>query len=297
MTPEELENLRKAGKVAAQALEYGRGLIKPGAKLRDVCDKVDAKIIELGAKPGWPSQVGLNDVAAHFTPDPDDDTEFTDELVCLDVGAHVDGFIGDNAVTVDLSGKYSEHVKAAKEAMENAAKMVVPGAQISDIAKEIHDTIKSYNLQSIRNLSGHHISRWIIHDKPSMPNVSGQNLGVLEEDSVLAIEPFVTNGTGLIYEQEQANIFALAQKKPVRSPYAREILKHIEEEYKNLPFTTRWLSAKFGTGKTNLALRDLLQNGSLRSHPPLVEQGEGMVAVHENTFLVKEKPEWLTKAD
>ena len=295
MEPEEYEKWKKAGKAAAEALQYGKTLIKPGAKMREVCDKVDAKIIELGARPAWPSQIGCNDVAAHFTPEPDDENEFTDELVCLDVGAHVDGFVGDNALTVDLSGKYSEFIKAAKEAMETAAKMCIPGAQISEIAKTIQETIQSHGVQPIKNLSGHHISQWVIHDKPSMLNVAGENLGELEEGRVLAIEPFVTDGYGMIYEQDQANIFALVQKNPVRSPYAREVLKFIEDEYGALPFTTRWLSAKFGLGKTNLALRDLLQNNSLRSHPPLVEKGEGMIAVHENTLIVKDKPEWITK--
>lgn len=298
MDSEELANWRKAGKVAAQALQYGKTLIKPGASMREVCDKVDAKVIELGARPAWPTQVGCNDVAAHYTPDPDDDSVFKDELVCLDVGAHVDGFVGDNALTVDLSGKYSDFVKAAKDAMEKAAKLVAPGVEISEIAKTIQETIQSYNLQPIRNLSGHHISQWVIHDSPSIPNVAAKDLGVLEAGRVLAIEPFCTDGKGLIYEQEQANLFAFQQKKPVRSQYAREVLQFVEKEYKDLPFTTRWLSAKFGVGKANLALRDLLQADILHSYPPLVEQAGGMVAVHENTLLVTEKGhEWLTKAD
>jgi len=298
MDSESLQKWRMAGKVAAEALQYGKSLIKSGASIKDVCDKVDAKIISLGARPAWPTQVGLNEVAAHATPEPDDDSVFNDELVCLDVGAHVDGFVGDNALTVDLSGKYSDHVKAAKDAMEAAAKMVGPGANISEIAKTIQETIQSYNLHPIRNLSGHHIDRWVIHDSPSMPNVAGKNLGTLQAGRVLAIEPFVTEGKGMIYEQEQANLFALVEKRPVRSPYAREVLQFIEKEYASLPFTTRWLSAKFGVGKVNLALRDLLQNGSLHSYPPLVEETGGMVAVHENSLLVTENGnEWLTKAD
>ncbi|HSU72512.1 MAG TPA: type II methionyl aminopeptidase [Candidatus Binatia bacterium] len=298
MDSEELQKWRKAGKIAAQALQYGKTLIKPGASMREVCDKVDAKIIELGARPAWPTQIGCNDVAAHFTPDPDDDTVFKDELVCLDVGAHVDGYVGDNALTVDLSGKRGKFVDAAKHAMEAAAKLVKAGVSISEISHIIQETIVNHGLQPVRNLSGHTISRWVIHDKPSVPNVEAKNLGVLKEGQVIAIEPFVTDGKGMIYEQDQANLFALVQKKPVRSPYAREILQFVEKEYHTLPFTTRWLSAKFGIGKVNLALRDLLQNGSLHSYAPLIEEASGMVAVHENTLLVtKDGCEWLTKAD
>jgi methionyl aminopeptidase len=138
----------------------------------------------------------------------------------------------------------------------------------------------------------------VIHDKPSIPNVEAKNLGTLKEGQVIAIEPFVTDGKGMIYEQDQANLFALVQKKPVRSPYARELLQYIEKEYNTLPFTTRWLSAKFGVGKVNLGLNELLRNGSLHSYAPLVEEGSGMVAVHENTLLVtKDGCEWLTKVN
>src|ERR1041385_8206807 len=129
---ENLESWRKAGKIAAQALEYGRGLIKNGAIVREVCDKIDAKIIALGAKPAWPTQVGLDAVAAHFTPDHEDQTVFENNLVCLDVGAHVDGFVGDNATSVDLSGKYSDIIKASDEALKAAIKTVRVGATLGE---------------------------------------------------------------------------------------------------------------------------------------------------------------------
>jgi methionyl aminopeptidase len=120
---------------------------------------------------------------------------------------------------------------------------------------------------------------------------------VLVKGQVIAIEPFATTGAGLVEESERANLFAVWNKKPVRSQYAREILQFVEQEYKNLPFTTRWLSKKFGTGKTNFALRELQQAGALHSYPPLVEANKGMVAVHENTILVDDEVEVLTRVD
>ena len=64
-------------------------------------DKIEEKIEELGAKPAFPAQISCNHLAAHFCPD-EDDIIFSDQLACLDVGVHVEGYIGDNAVTVDL---------------------------------------------------------------------------------------------------------------------------------------------------------------------------------------------------
>lgn len=297
VTPENIENWRKAGKIAAQALQYGATLIKKGALLRDVCDAVDKKIIELGAKPAWPTQVGCDAVAAHFTPDPDDDTVFDQQLVCLDVGAHIDGCIGDNALTVDLSGNYADLVKVSQDAFEAARKVVAIGAKVKDISAAIQETIIAAGFAPVRNLSGHTISPYIIHDAPTIPNIDTNLKTELVKGQVIAIEPFATNGAGMVGEAERANLFALWNKKPVRSQYAREVLQFVEQEYQNLPFTTRWLASKFGLGKTNLALRELTQAGILHRYPPLVEKDKGMVAVHENTLLVDDKVEVLTKAE
>ncbi|VVB80840.1 Methionine aminopeptidase [uncultured archaeon] len=291
---EDLEKWRKAGKIAREALEYGASLVKNGAKIREVCDKIDAKIIELGAKPAWPTQIGLDATAAHFTPENDDESVFKDNLVCLDVGAHVDGCIGDNALTIDLSGKYSDIIKASEEALKNAIKVLQVGTTLGEIGKTIQETIESFGLSPIRNLSGHGLSPWEIHDKPSIPNHDTNDTRKLEKDQIIAIEPFATNGAGLIYEADHGNIFSLIDVKPIRSPYAREILNYIGENYKNLPFTTRWLIKQFGPGKTNLAINEMMRNGMLHAYPPLVEKNKGMVAVFEKTILIGDKIEILT---
>ena len=291
---EDIEKWRKAGKIAKEALEYGASLVKNGAKIREVCDKIDAKIIELGGKPAWPTQVGLDATAAHYTPENDDEAVFKDNLVCLDVGAHVDGCIGDNAATIDLSGKYSEIMKASQEALENAIKIIKIGTTIGEVGKIIQETIEKHKLSPIRNLSGHGLSVYEIHDRPSIPNHDTKDTKKLEKGQIIAIEPFATNGAGMIYEADHGNIFCLIDVKPVRSPYAREVLNYIGENYKNLPFTTRWLIKEFGPGKTNLAINEMMRQGMLHPYPPLVEKNKGMVAVFEKTILIDDKHEILT---
>lgn len=291
---EDLEKWRKAGKIAKEALEYGASLVKNGAKIREVCDKIDAKIIELGGKPAWPTQVGLDATAAHYTPENDDEAVFKDNLVCLDVGAQVDGCIGDNALTIDLSGKYSDIMKASEEALNNAIKIIKIGTTIGEVGKVIQETIEKHGLSPIRNLSGHGLSPWEIHDKPSIPNHDTKDTRKLEKGQIIAIEPFATNGAGLIYEADHGNIFSLIDVKPVRSQYAREVLSFIAENYKNLPFTTRWLIKEFGPGKTNLAINEMMRQGMIHAYPPLIEKNKGMVAVFEKTILIDDKVEILT---
>jgi len=292
---EDLDKWRKAGKIASESLKYGVSLVKNGANIREVCDKIDQKIIELGALPAWPTQVGLDSVAAHFTPEHDDDSVFDNNVVCLDVGAHIDGCVGDNAATVDLSGKYTELLKASEDALNSAIKVIKPGVTLGEIGRAIQQTIVKRGFLPIRNLSGHGIAPYVIHDSPSIPNFDNGDAETLHDGQIIAIEPFATNGAGMIYEAQQGNIFSLVGVKPVRSQFAREILNFIQENYKNLPFTTRWLSKKFGIGKANFAMNELMRLGMLHAHPPLIEKDKGMVAVFEHTILVKDVPEVLTR--
>lgn len=294
---DDLKQWEKAGKLAAEALEYGKRLIKKGESLLKVSDLIDQKILDLGGKPAWPSQLSCNEIAAHYCADPDEEFAFEDQVVSLDVGVHLDGFVGDNACTVDLSGKHEDLLKASEQALNNAIKIIKPGTKVREIGKVIESTIAEFNLKPVYNLSGHGISRWIIHDKPSIPNYDNKDDTTLKEGQIIAIEPFATTGAGMIEETESANLFSLVNKKPVRSPYAREILEFVQKEFNTLPFTTRWLSKHFGLGKTNLALKELLRLGILESHPPLVEKAKGLVSVFEKTVLVGDKVKILTKTD
>jgi methionyl aminopeptidase len=298
MNEKELEKWRKAGKIAAEALKYGQSLIKKGSSVRDVCDKVDKKIVELGALPAWPTQISLNSVAAHYTPDMDDEQKFNDELACIDVGAHIDGYIGDCALTVDLSGKNEKFLKAVQDALSEGIKTVKIGIKVSEIGKIICKTIEKHGLNPIRNLGGHGISEFNIHDSPRIPNFDDESEEKIEKGKIYAIEPFATDGQGLVKESERANIFSLTEIKPVRSQFTREIIKCIDENFGNLPFTTRWLSERFGIAKTNLALRELERMECLQKHPPLVEQSKGMVAQWEKTIYIGENSiEILTEFD
>ncbi|RMF55351.1 type II methionyl aminopeptidase [Candidatus Woesearchaeota archaeon] len=290
-----IEDYKKAGRIAAQALDYGARMIKPGASLLEVSDLVEKKIIDLGGEIAFPTQISLNQVAAHNCADPDDKTVFKEgDLVKIDVGAHVNGFVGDTARTVDL-GNHKDIVKASEEALANAIKVLRPGITLREIGKEIQETIQKYSLSPVRNLCGHGLGKFNIHDKPSIPNYDNGDSTSLKEGQAIAIEPFATDGVGMIYESSPANIFMLTNKKPVRNSITREILKLIES-YNGLPFTTRWLVRKYPVFKVKFALRDLLNNRIIRDYPPLPEK-RGFVAQTEHTVIIKDKPIITTMLD
>ena len=294
MEQEILNAYIQAGKIAAEALQFGKSLIKPGAKVIDILDQVEEKIIDLDGEIAFPAQISLNEVAAHQCSDLNDETILKDQLVKLDVGVLIEGYIADTACTVDLSGKYTKLVQASEEALAEALKLATPGTTLAEIGKKIHEVITSYGFSPIKNLSGHGLDYFEIHTSPSIPNFDNGNQTILEEDEVIAIEPFASTGAGIVQESSPATVFSLTEDRPVRDPITRAVLKEIKE-YQELPFAKRWLEEEFTTPKTNFALRTLIRNESLTEHPPLIDQSKGMVSQAEHSVIVKDKPIVFTR--
>lgn len=291
-----LEDWRRAGKIAHEALEYGKGLIMADAKISDVSDAVESKIKELGGELAFPVNISLNEAAAHETAFAVDDRRFTkNHLVKLDVGVHINGAIGDNAVTVDLTGNYEKLVKACIEARDDAIKIIKPGIRLNEIGKAIESAIKKHGFNPIKNLSGHSIEEYNIHAGINIPNYDDGNETELKEGMIIAVEPFATDGEGMVHESSNAEIFTLIGKKPVRSPMTREAVKLLEER-KGLPSSTRWLAKKISAIKATYALKEMVQLEIVKLYPTLTEVKKGMVSQSEHTVLItKEGCEVLTR--
>jgi len=282
--------------IAAQVREYSKGLIRPEVKIIDIADEIEDKIKELGAIPAFPVNISLNEIAAHYAPIPDDQILLDDQVIKIDIGTCFNGAIGDTAYTIDLSGKYSNIVKASQEALNNVTKILQVGISLGEIGKTIQETIESFGLTPVRNLSGHGLSDYSVHNPPSIPNVNTNDPTTLKKGQTIAIEPFATDGTGMIKESSGPMIFSQVNKKPVRNIFSRQIFKEIQT-YNNLPFTTRWLTKKFGEGKVNLGLRELIQTGNIKDYPPLTEVNKGIVSQAEHSFIIDDKVIITTDSD
>lgn len=90
------EKIMKAGKIASETREYARTIIKKGYLLLEIAEKIESKIIELGAKPAFPVNLSINEIAAHYTPSYDDE-KTAQGLIKIDLGVHIDGWIADTA--------------------------------------------------------------------------------------------------------------------------------------------------------------------------------------------------------
>ncbi len=290
MDPALLEKYAAAGAVAARALAHGASLITPGAIVRDILDAVEAFILEQGAGIAFPAQISINETAAHACPTAEEETRLAEgDLVKLDVGAHVDGWVGDNAVTVNLGPEDEAKerlVEASRAARDAAVSLVRAGVTPDELGRAIQAEIEGRGFSPVRNLSGHGLGRYLVHAPPSIPNYANGDERPLEAGMVIAIEPFATTGSGFVRNGEAATLFSLQAAKPVRSPAARQALSMIRE-WHGLPFTTRWLERAMGA-RARLALRELERSGALHAYPPLVEERRGLVSQSEHTVLVEE---------
>jgi methionyl aminopeptidase len=275
-----LGKYREAGRILQIVRAEAADMVRVGNSLLEVAEFVEKKTIELGGRPAFPCNISRNQEAAHATPKAGDKDVFGKDIVKLDLGVHVDGYIADSAITVDLSGN-SDLVKASEEALAAAIDLMKPGVSTGEIGAAIEESIRSYGLNPIMNLSGHGLSQYEAHDDPSVPNRHVEGGFILKEGDVLAIEPFATNGTGLVHDGSWSEIYSLIKKKPVRMPAVRNILKQVEE-YRELPFAKRWLNSD----KLEFSLIQLERAGIIHSYPVLIESAGGLVSQSEHTVII-----------
>ncbi len=293
MNQSEIEKLIKSGSIAKQVVEYAKSFIKPSMKLLEIAERIEEKIYELGGKPAFPVNLSKNNIAAHSTP-VTNDTEIAEGLLKVDIGIHIDGYIADTALSLDLEDNEENKklIEAAETALQKALDVINQTSTLGEIGKIIESTIKSFNLSPIHNLSGHSIEKYNLHAGITIPNFdTKQNKKLLP--GIYAIEPFSTNGLGSVKEGRLSGIYMLKKSGQVRDKNSREILSFIESEYKSLPFCTRWIEKKFGS-RSILALKRIEEAGLLHNYPLLTEISNGKVAQAEHTVILTENEKIIT---
>jgi methionyl aminopeptidase len=282
------EKYRRAGKIASQVREEILAQIKVGALALDICEAAEARIIELGGGIGFPTNVSINEVAAHYS-SPEEDTTVIQEgdVVKFDIGVHIDGYIADTAVSVSFDPELESLVEASREALNKALLLIRPKTNSKDLGKIIEDTIRGHGYRPIRDLSGHQLDEYLLHGPKSLPNIAVPHGSILEEGEAYALETFATTGTGSVHETGQHYIYSLNPTRiPVRSQGARDILRLVAREFKSLPFSRRYLTKNIPKLSLALGLRELTTKKALRQYSVLADSKGSRVAQAEHTFLV-----------
>lgn len=293
MNEASLRKYLKAGEIASKVVEYAKSFLSGRSEinLTDLCERIERKIESFGGKPAFPCNLGLNEVAAHFSPYPGENLIIERSgILKIDLGVRIDGCIADVAFSIALSSEYKELVECAEKALANAIEVIKPGIRVSEVGRVVEDTAKEMGFKPIKNLSGHLIEEYKLHAGKSIPNVKTILSDRMEVGEVYAVEPFITLGeaAGEVIPINKIRIYQIMRIKKLKDPELEKCFKEMVNEFKTLPFTPRWLTG-FKDFKTALRIvEDLRKLRLLYGFPVLVEKSLKPVAQFEHTVVIRE---------
>jgi len=283
----QIEDYLKAGKIAGEVRENVRKKDWIGSTLEEICEYVESEIIKRGAKCAFPVNTSLNEVAAHYTAEPNDPKTVSDsDLIKIDLGAQINGYIADTAVTVNYDPQYDSLVQTAENALQSAMSMIKVGVKSKDVGRKIQNTIMDMGFKPIANLSGHSLDQYTIHAGKTVPNMWSIGSFDFSEDEAYACEPFVTakNGLGFVRNGKIKNIFALASRKRTKDDEADKVQEYIWNNFNMLPFALRWLLKEWEEKEARKLLDVLIKKKVVKAYAILVEASGKTVAQAEHTF-------------
>lgn len=202
---QEIEKMRRAGRVVREVLDEVRAQVKPGASTLDLDRAAEAALKTRGAKAafkgyhGYPAVLctSVNSEVVHGIPSAKRVLKEGD-IVSLDFGAIVDGYYGDSAITVAVGEKIDPKterlLKVTEASLQSAIAVVKPGATLGDIGAAVQKVVEAEGFSVVRDFVGHGIGAQM-HEDPQVPNYGEAGRGMkLRPGMVIAIEPMVNAG-------------------------------------------------------------------------------------------------------
>ncbi|HZX61548.1 MAG TPA: type I methionyl aminopeptidase [Candidatus Methylomirabilis sp.] len=200
----EVERIGRASRIVADALVALGAMSRPGVKTMELDRFAEAFLRDRGATPAFKGYRGypftlctsINEQVVHGLPG--DRPLKEGDIVSLDLGAIVDGYYGDAAITVavgEVSPDTRRLLEVTREALHRGIAQATPGRHLSDISHAIQRHVESHGFSVVRIFVGHGIGR-ALHEEPQVPNFGPPSRGpVLRPGMVLAVEPMVNAGT------------------------------------------------------------------------------------------------------
>ncbi|KAF2630301.1 methionine aminopeptidase 2-like protein [Macroventuria anomochaeta] len=307
-----LNDYRKAAEVHRQVRQYVQTIAKPGITMSQLADEiedgvralVDHQAIETGdalkAGMGFPTGLCLNNVAAHWTPNPGvkDVVLQYDDVLSVDFGVHVNGRIVDSAFTIAHNPIYDNLLEGVKAATNTGLKEAGIDARMDHISACIQEVMESYEvtlngktipIKAINNITGHNILRYKIHGEKQVPFVRTRTNQRMEEGDVFAIETFGSTGRGSIRDDVGVYGYGRNESSSARGLHhasAKNLLKLIGENFGTLVFSRRYLE-RLGAKNYHLGMKTLVAAGIVDQYGPLVDVPGSYVAQFEHTVLLR----------
>jgi methionyl aminopeptidase len=265
--------------------------VRPGIGYLETCQFVEKEIETRGGSPAFPTGIGVDRVTAHYAPQDDDKSVFREsDLIKVDFGVHIDGYITDTAVSITFNPDHRLLLEATERALGAAIETAKREARTGEIGREIYREASRFGFKTIENLTGHTLDRYVVHAGKSIPNLYIPGMQSLKKGDVFAIEPFVTlaSAAGYVVDSPSQTIFSLAVRKKTGVAELDRFAEIVWEQRKTLPFTPRWYADEFGRDKVKEILGRLMERRIIRSYPTLVEASGNPVAQFEQTMALDE---------
>jgi methionyl aminopeptidase len=201
--------------------------------------------------------------------------------VKYDLGAIVDGYIADTAISIEVETEEHAHlISASGQALSDALDILRPGVSAGEIGRVIEASARRNGYHVLKGLYGHNLERDCLHGGLTIPNYDDGSRRKVREGDVIAIEPFLTTGSGEIVRQEGGDIFQLVRRNAFfLGEREKKLLSYIERNYNGFPFARRWLPEPG-------ALDYLAGSSIVMEFPMLVEKDGAPVAQAEHTVIV-----------
>lgn len=265
------EKYIEAGRIAAAIRKEALTKVREEVSLLEVAEFVENKTCDMGGVPAFPCNISVNEVASHYTPEDNIPRFNRGDIVNIDVGVHIDGYIADTAATTEVGTEnHTKLIKATEEALENAISVIKDKTQTRTVGKVIEQTIKNHGFNPVKDLTGHSLEQYNLHAGMTIPNHGSIFSHKIKKDSVIAIEPFATYGKGNI-KYGEPHIFAFGKKSN------DEVPMEIKEKFGSLPFSKRWIP-EFNIEKIS----------GVKKYAELIESSGEIVVQAEHTVIVNE---------
>lgn len=278
-----------ASKVLREAVKYASH--KADVSVLELAQAAEARIIELGGAIAFPCNISINEIASHYTPPANDPlTLQKGDVVNIDIGVHIDGYIADTAATVEiLTSDHTDLIDASKEALENTISITCAGVNTNELGKIIEDTISKKGFTPIYDLTGHSLGQYSLHGNVNVPNYAAPFGSTLFAGDVIAIEPFATYGKGTTRNGD-SQILSLNQlfEKHIHDKHNNKsdvdsngFLDGLYRQYGCLPFARRWV-------EDGGRIDNYVTTGDIIAYPVLHEISGKIVSQFEHTVIVEE---------
>lgn len=315
LTASMVNDLRKAAECHRQVRKSAQPLMRPGIKLIDLCQHIEETNRRLVQASGlergiaFPTGCSINDCAAHYTPNPGDDTVLgKDDVMKIDFGTQINGNIIDCAFTVAFNPTFDDLLTAVKEATNEGIKTAGIDVRLTDIGAAIQEVMESHevtigntthSVKSVENLCGHSIAPYKIHAGKSVPIVENGDNTKMDEGELFAIETFGSTGKGRVFEAPDCSHYMKDFDMgfvSLRNAKSKALLATINKNFGTLAWCRRWIDDEHP--RHFAQLRELVQSGILKAYPPLNDISGSYVAQYEHTiFLHPSRKEVLSRGD